>query len=156
MKNVNIFTAAVTVILILAGSLFARAEGTGTLTVRVSDIRSDEGNIMIAIMNRDMSSLDWSNLNPTAMDWNEIITFASLKKSSTEGTEFRVENLSEDEQLYIYIFHDENGNHMMDMNESMMPREGFVTGREQGRSIPSVVMNGDDVELDLKMTYLSK
>ncbi|MCD8174217.1 MAG: DUF2141 domain-containing protein [Alistipes sp.] len=150
MKKMTIF-AAVTG-LFMMGSAAASARETGGLDIKVDGLRSDDGKVMLAVMREDMSRKDWTRFDPRSTEWSSLILYAASESSSTEGTEFHVQGLPEGEKLYLYLFHDENGNGRMDLSEQMLPREGFVKG--DGETIPSVTITGRDQEVSVTTTYL--
>lgn len=144
--------AAVTGIFLMGSAAAVSARESATVDIKVDGLRSGEGNVMLAVMREDMTRRDWSRFDPGSVEWSSVIVYAAMEESSTDGTEFKIEGLPEGEKLYLYLFHDENGNRRMDLGENMMPREGFVTG--VGEIIPTLTVTGGEQEVRLTMTYL--
>lgn len=102
--------------LILCFSITGLAQNTASLKVKITDIESDEGMLMVGLYN-------------TAEDWLEEV-FKS-KKSSIENGQCEVlfKNVPHGEYA-ISVYHDENNNGKMDKYLGFYPKENYACSNQ--------------------------
>lgn len=93
---------------ILFGLLFAANAQSRSIQVEVKGVRNANGKILV------MAQLDEAS--------KPVYGLAEARKGSVSVT---LENMS-DEKYLISVFHDENGNWQLDMNEKGIPVEGMA------------------------------
>ena len=140
MKRKTAKRVAATMIVALGMTTGMMAADKGDLTIRVDSLRSNDGQVMVA-------------LTTEAIPQNMQFVKADMKKSSADGVSFVMADLP-DGTYYIQLFHDENGNYNLDLSDGM-PAEGF--GRYPGeiRVAPKVVIDGSNAEAKVVMVYLN-
>ncbi len=115
MKSSQFFKTALFAVLFMSIFAFSTtAFAQHTLTVEVSNIKSDKGTIMIALFKGEAGfpkddSKAVKKMKVTIKDKKATITFTDLEAGD-----------------YAFaLFHDENGNNEMDSNMFGIPKEGY-------------------------------
>ena len=115
MKSSQFFKTALFAVLFMSIFAFSTtAFAQHTLTVEVSNIKSDKGTIMIALFKGEAGfpkddSKAVKKMKVTIKDKKATITFTGLEAGD-----------------YAFaLFHDENGNNEMDSNMFGIPKEGY-------------------------------
>ena len=84
------------------------------VNVEVTNIRSDRGYIML------MAQAKGTNLKQ-----DQLKPIMEMKKATSKKVIFELKEMTAKEYT-ISIFHDENENHQLDLNEDKRPIEGFA------------------------------
>jgi uncharacterized protein (DUF2141 family) len=101
-----------TALLIPALLLLAPLAGAGELTVTISDIRTDQGRIMVAVVN---SAAGWDNQSKSV----------ATQTLSASGKEVVLKFDLPAGSYAVQVMHDENGNGKLDANFMGIPTEGY-------------------------------
>ena len=96
-------------LLVLPARSIAQAPATGKLTVKITGIRSTDGNILVALRTGENTIVD-----------SRVIEI----DPATLTAEAVFDNLAEG-AYGVAVIHDENKNHTLDFNEMGMPLEGY-------------------------------
>lgn len=121
------------------GSAQTNSQEDGRLTITISGVKNNNGNILVGV-----GSL------------SDVKTMKSRSvKSDVAGVVCGFDNLSIGEQT-IYVFHDENGNNVLDMSSEGYPIEGYAVAEGAGMEAYQVPVNVSNKEqqVNLKIVYL--
>ena len=99
-----------TLAMVIAGTITASAQENHKLTIIVSDIQIMKGDILVLVCDKD-----------NFMKGSVKSGMASVKGNTAT---IEITDLPAGEYA-VMLFHDENGNHQLDMGESGVPLEGF-------------------------------
>lgn len=116
MKTQRLITGAIAISIAIGFAFLAPRVQAGELTVTISDIRADQGHLMVAVMN---SEAGWDNQEkPVAGD------VAAAVKADGEGRLVFRFNLPAGSYA-VQVMHDENDNGTLDTNFMGLPVEGY-------------------------------
>lgn len=111
------------------GTVTTSMAQTGDLTVTIKGIKGNKGNLMIGV--GDLQ-------NPLSMK-------GDIVKITSETATTLIKGVPQGEGI-IYVYHDENGNYMLDKDEQGVPKEGCAIKKtivnEQNNSAEVVLYYG--------------
>jgi uncharacterized protein (DUF2141 family) len=103
----------------VACSLFAQLAQSGELTVTLTDIRSDRGQLMVAVANSDAA-------------WNNQEKPVAAQKVAATGKDLVLRFNLPAGMYAVQVMHDENGNNKLDSNFMGIPIEGYGFSNNPG------------------------
>ena len=116
------------ILLILFVGFFASTLMGQNLNIRVSKVRNDKGNVLLMI-SKAANGRENDSIASTA-DKDALKPIMRLQKACNGSVNFVIpmDELKKmhSDKFIISVFHDENGNYKLDMNEQQRPIEGFV------------------------------
>lgn len=119
------------------------------LNIKVSSVRNDKGNVLLMVSRTANRCENDSIASSTGKEFLKPIV--RLHKSCHGSVNFvipmdELKKLHSD-KFVISVFHDENGNYKLDMNDQQRPIEGFI------RRIYSVKSWDDNLTVQLNLYY---
>lgn len=133
----TIHTMALSILSVI-GIMSAKAdEKSGSLEVKISGIRSNQGKIMAAVGDYTAAPGKMAGEMIQSDTTGVTIFFRSLPLGTHN----------------LYVFHDENSNFTLDMGETGVPQEGFGA-ENQVQFQTKVVITSEPQTKSLKMFYL--
>jgi len=122
----------------------------GTLTVIISDLRSNAGNVSVALFNQEKGF-------PKSPEKTSGIIYTPVKEKKSVAV---FQNLPAGEYA-VSVFHDENNNRKMDSNFLGIPKEGVgASNNAKGHFGPpkykdaKFIFSGTAQSITIKMVYL--
>ena len=116
------------VLLVFGGGLWLLPNTmAATLTIDVTDVRSDQGQILVRLIDREFFETDRNGRGMGA--------FSTAVPAQTGTIQVEIDELEEGEYV-VQLVHDENGNGMLDRNVNQIPIEDW--GLSQNPEIANV------------------
>lgn len=98
------------------------------LNIKVSGVRNDKGNVLLMISRTISGRENDSTASSTDKELSKPIV--RLQKACRGSVNFVIPRSElkkmDSDKFVISVFHDENGNYKLDMNEQQRPIEGFI------------------------------
>ena len=102
-------TILFTLLMVIAGTLAAPAQQKHKLTINVEDIQVIKGSVLVAVCDKDNFMRGSVKSGIASVNGNKVtVEIADLPAGD----------------YAVMLFHDENGNYQVDMDESGIPTEG--------------------------------
>ncbi len=140
-----IFSTAAVLLAAWGLAVGAMAADKGDVAIRVEGLRNDQGHVLVTL-SRQVPGEIVKGVNL------EEIVYAEAKESLKGDISFIAQEIP-DGTFYLYLFHDENGNKVLDY-DGRIPAEGFACyPGKQG--IPEVRIAGGNVEANVVMVYMN-